>query len=46
MLDDLRHLPDSERDSFQLIPPDLAIVLLIVGAVLGYILGAFGRVAS
>ena len=45
MLDDLRHLPKQD-DGFQLISPDLAVFLLILGLVLGYVLGAFGRVAS
>ena len=45
MLDDLRHLKSSE-DGFQIIPADLAIILLIVGVVIGYVLGAFGRIAS
>ena len=39
-------LKDYRADSFQMIPPDLAIILLIVGAVIGYVLGAFGRIAS
>ena len=37
MIDDLRHFTND--DAFQLIPSDLAIVLLVVGTVLGYVLG-------
>ena len=39
MIDDLRHLPKHE-DSFQVVPPDLAVLLLVFGVILGYILGA------
>ena len=39
MIDDLRHLPKQD-DSFQIIPPDLAVLLLVFGVILGYILGA------
>ena len=39
MIDDLRHLPKSD-DAFQIIPPDLAVILLVFGIILGYILGA------
>ena len=28
------------EDSFQIIPPDLAVLLLVFGIILGYILGA------
>ena len=40
MIDDLRHLPDNS-DSFQLITPDLAIVLLCIIILLGAILERF-----
>ena len=36
---DLRHLPHTD-DCFQIIPPDLAVILLVFGIILGYILGA------
>lgn len=39
MIDDLRHLPKQD-DSFQIIPPDLAVLLLVFGVILGYVLGA------
>ena len=45
MLDDFRHLQKHD-DGFQFVPSDLAIVMLIVGTVIGYVLGAFGRIAS
>ena len=44
--EDLRDYRAPEGDGFQMVPPDVALVLLLVGLVLGYILGAFGRVAS
>jgi hypothetical protein len=44
MIDDLKSY--RADDGFQLISPDLAIVLLLVGIVIGYVLGAFGRFAS
>ena len=45
MIDDLRHLPKQD-DGFQIVPPDAAVLLLVLGTVIGYVLGAFGRVAS
>lgn len=30
----------SPDDAFQIVPPDLAVLLLIVGTVLGYVLGS------
>ena len=42
---DLKDYRAPESDGFQIVPPDLAIALLILGTVLGYVLGALGRVA-
>ena len=39
MNDDLRHF-HADDDAFQRIPPDLAVLLLVFGVILGYILGA------
>ena len=36
----------AERDPFQKLDPEVALICLIVGTVIGYVLGAFGRVAS
>ena len=40
MIDDLRHFK-ADDDGFQLVSPDLAIFLLILGVVIGYVLGAW-----
>lgn len=44
--EELKNYRAPDLGAFQKIPPDAAIALLIFGTVLGYVLGAFGRVAS
>ena len=39
MIDDLKSYK-ADEDSFAIIPPDLAVLLLVFGIILGYILGA------
>lgn len=39
MIDDMKNYR-TEPDGFQIVPPDAAILLLCLGTVLGYVLGA------
>lgn len=39
MLDDLKHYRAEEPDAFQIITPDAAVVLLLVGVILGFFMG-------
>ena len=39
MIDDLKNYRAPEPDGFQIVPLDLAVLLLVCGIILGYILG-------